>query len=37
VTGLIAFGQQHDALKSAMVVRIRGGRGVFVTELAPEP
>jgi branched-chain amino acid transport system substrate-binding protein len=37
VTGLITFGQQRDALKSAMVLRIRGGRGVFVTELAPEP
>jgi branched-chain amino acid transport system substrate-binding protein len=37
VTGLITFGQQRDALKSAMVLRIRGGHGVFVTELSPEP
>jgi branched-chain amino acid transport system substrate-binding protein len=37
VTGLITFGQQRDALKSAMVLRIQGGRGVFLTELSPKP
>ena len=36
VTGLITFGKDRDALKSAVVLRIRGGRAVFVTTLAPE-
>jgi branched-chain amino acid transport system substrate-binding protein len=36
VTGLITLGQNRDAVKSAVVVRIRGGRAAFVTELSPE-
>ncbi len=36
VTGLITFGPNRDAVKSAVVLRIRGGRAVFVTELLPE-
>lgn len=36
VTGLISFGKNRDALKSAVVLRIQGGRAVFVTTLAPE-
>jgi branched-chain amino acid transport system substrate-binding protein len=36
VTGLITFGRNRDAAKSAVVLRIRDGHAVFVTELAPE-
>jgi len=36
VTGLITLGRSRDALKPAVVLRIRGGRAVFVTELSPE-
>jgi branched-chain amino acid transport system substrate-binding protein len=36
VTGIITFGQDRDAFKSAMVLRIHDGRAVFLTELAPE-
>lgn len=35
VTGRITFGKDRDALKSAVVLRIRGGRAIFVTALAP--
>jgi branched-chain amino acid transport system substrate-binding protein len=37
VTGLITFGENRDALKSVVVLRIRGRRAVFVTTLAPQP
>jgi branched-chain amino acid transport system substrate-binding protein len=37
VTGLITFGRERDALKSAMVLRIHDGQPVFVTEISPEP
>jgi branched-chain amino acid transport system substrate-binding protein len=36
VTGLINLGRNRDAVKSAVVLRIRDGRAVFVTELSPE-
>jgi branched-chain amino acid transport system substrate-binding protein len=36
VTGLITVGRDRDAVKSAVVLRIRDGQAVFVTELSPE-
>jgi branched-chain amino acid transport system substrate-binding protein len=36
VTGLITLGQDRNAVKPAVVLRIRSGRAVFVTELSPE-
>ncbi len=35
VTGRITLGPDRDAVKSAVVLRIHGGRAVFVTELPP--
>jgi len=36
VTGLISLGRDRNAVKPAVVLRIRQGRAVFVTELSPE-
>jgi branched-chain amino acid transport system substrate-binding protein len=36
VTGLITVGKDRDAVKSAVVLRIRDGHAVFVNELSPE-
>lgn len=36
VTGLITVGKDRDAVKSAVVLRIRDGHALFVTELSPE-
>jgi len=36
VTGLITLGRDRNAVKPAVVLRIRQGRAVFVTELSPE-
>jgi branched-chain amino acid transport system substrate-binding protein len=36
VTGLITLGRNRDAVKSAVVLRIREGHAIFVTELSPE-
>ena len=35
VTGIITIDQNHDALKPAVVLEVKGGKSVYATTIAP--